>query len=73
MVFFVVHFMLINLTKSSILTLTIYIIFTTIPLDIFSEVKNSNYNGNDLIYEITDKQFNRLIVIGPQEGAMGLV
>ena len=40
--------------------LIIYItITTTIPLDIFSEVKNSNYNKNDLIYEITDKPFNR--------------
>jgi hypothetical protein len=45
-------------TKSSILTLIIYIITTT-PLDIFSEIKNSNYNKNDLIYEITDKPFNR--------------
>ena len=55
-----VHFMLIDGTKSSILTLIIYIIITTtIPLDIFSELKNSNYNKNDLIYEITDKPFNR--------------
>jgi hypothetical protein len=54
----VVRFILIDVTKSSILIL-IYIIITTIPLDIFSEVENLNYNQNDLIYEITDKPFNR--------------
>lgn len=54
-----VHLILIDVTKSSILTLLICIIITTIPLDIFSEVENLNYNQNDLIYEITDKPFNR--------------
>lgn len=68
------HFMLIDGTKSSILTLIIYIIITTtIPLDIFSEVKNSNYNKNDLIYEITDKPLIELIVIGLQSGGNGLI
>lgn len=68
------HFMLIDGTKSSILTLIIYItITTTIPLDIFSEVKNSNYNKNDLIYEITDKPLIELIVIGLQSGGNGLI
>jgi hypothetical protein len=42
--------MLIGIIKLSILTLIIY----TIPLNIFSEVKNSNYDENDLIYEIIE-------------------
>ncbi len=54
--------MLIDVKKSSILTLIIYIIITTIPLDIFSEVKNSNNNENDLIYDITDNPFNRTYI-----------
>ena len=39
--------------KIVILTL-ITCINITIPLYIFSKVKNSNYNENDFIYEITD-------------------
>ena len=68
-----VHFLLIDGTKSSILTLIIYIIITTIPLDIFSELKNSNYNKNDLIYKITEKPLIELIVIGLQSGGNGLI
>jgi hypothetical protein len=39
--------------KIVILTLIICINIT-IPLNIFSKVKNSNYNENDLICEITE-------------------
>ncbi len=52
-----VLFTLRGITKLSILTLIICINIT-LPLNFFSKVKNSNYKENDLIYEITDNQFN---------------